>query len=198
MARLDTLVRRAVETIALLKRDKHELSARLAQVEELLEQERSNTRQRDKLFQSNKSEVDHFEGELTELKAVRQAQESLIAEQSGTITKLEEELTAIASKLAETEQLVVSGEVTSALQGALETKLLATSNERDEMRARLYQVEREAAGWVVTLNKEDAKKAEKAIDMIIKRIDQVEKRVGLSQKNGAVDATVEPEILTAD
>ncbi len=198
MARLDTLVRRAVETIALLKRDKHELSLRLVQLEELLEQERSNTRQRDKLFQSNKSEVDHFEGELNDLKAERQVQEGLIAEQTGTIAKLEEELTALATRLAETEQLASTRDTISAQKSELEAKLLAASNERDEMRARLYQVEREAAGWVVTLNKDDAKKAEKAIELIIKRIDQVEKRVGLSQKNGAVDATVAPEIITAD
>ncbi len=198
MARLDTLVRRAVETINLLKRDKQELTARVAQLDELLEQERSNTRQRDKLFQSNRSEVDHFAEEINELKTQRAGQDSLIVEQAESITKLEEELTEIATKLAEKEQLVIISEASSRDQTELESKLNAAARERDEMRAKVYQFECEAAGWAVTLTKEDAKKAEKAVDVIIKRIDQVEKRVGLHQKNGVAEPVLQPEIFNAE
>jgi chromosome segregation ATPase len=195
MARLDTLARRAIETINLLKRDKLELTVRVAQLDELLEQERSNTRQRDKLFQSNKSEVDQFTSEIAELKVERTEYAALITEQTDTIARLEEELTGIAGKLSEKEERAISNETLSVEQSKLIAKLNEVVQEREELRAKAEHLERETAGWAVTLNKEEAKKAEKALDVIIKRIDQVEKRVGQAQKNGSTAPELQPEIF---
>ena len=196
MMRLDILCRKAIDTITLLRREKEELSQRVQQLDELVEQERSNSKQRDKLFASSKSEREQHAAELTALLAKREEQESLLLEQLEVIAKLEDEVTLLAKRLdekeAEERSRMERVEASALGLQSLEEKLAEVQHERDELRAKVYGLEREAAGWALTFTKEEAKQASHAVDTILSRIDKVEKRSARLRKNGsAVDTDTE-------
>ena len=195
ITRLESLARNASDVLARATKEKHELEARVQDLTARLEQERSLYDQREKLFLSDKVESKSASAQVTELKrelkaleAKHEQQELRMQEQLTEIARLESALNASAEQLSErTVQLTernsrsskeLSEAATSlANLSLIEAKLSAVVNERDELKAKLHQHEREEARWVLKLTKDEALRATKAIDAVLDRVNRFEASV---------------------
>lgn len=182
LARLDELVRVSIQTIENLKQGKQELEQRLIEVTQLLDHERSNSEQRERLYASSEVETEERKKLVTSLSNKCEEQELLLREQLETIGRLESEVSNHAGELKKHEEIRrdLLGEITSVSNqsASTEVRIKQTASERDEYKNMLYQREREDAAWALKLTSEQRDAATGAIDELISRVEKIE--LGLS------------------
>jgi len=185
-SRLERVARDAAERINHLKQEKAALEHRLSDLEKLFEQERQNFEQRAALLNSVTTETEERSKAFEELNARLTDQERLLSEQIETISHLEGELETRRTQLLEqqTVETAWKGELAE-WQGKveqLEDRLKKTSDERDNLKSKLYDNERVAAQYVMHFTADDRDKATKAIDTLIDQLSVLETRATIANE----------------
>ncbi|GEM_PF-2087000 len=179
-ARLERVARDAVERIHHFKHEKQALERRLADLETLFTQERQNFEQRAALLSSMTSETTERSKAFEDLTARLNEQERLVSEQMETIAALNSELAQQTEKLREQESQGAGSrnEITEWRTKAeeLERRLQKATGEREALKSKLYEDERQAAQFVLHLTADDRDRAAKAIDSLIDQLSAIENR----------------------
>ena len=177
---LERVARDAAERIVQLKAEKFALERRLGDLETLFAQERQNFEQRAALLASVTSESEEHSKEFSDLNARLNDQDRLLNEQIETIARLESELENRTTALRDQSALETAWQTELAewktKVAHLEHRIEATNAERDSLRSKIYEDERENAQYILHLTSEDRDKAAKAIDSLIDQLSTIESR----------------------
>jgi chromosome segregation ATPase len=194
MMRFDQLAHRATTSLATLTKENAELKARIRELADQIEQERTIAQQNEKLFSSNKSEAAQHKAELLKLTEQLTQKESNVSEQSLRATRLEEELTATLARLSEHENSEKEGQGKSKNNEnqirVLEERLAADAIELQNLSKLLREKERESATWALKLTAEDAKLASTSLDALLKKLDAMELKLTKESLVSAAGAEV--------
>src|SRR6185312_728357 len=163
-----SLTRSAGDAIHALQQQKQEMITRVSELEELLDQERFNSTQRERLFESSQADVKARLAELEALNLKREDQHELAKEQMDAIERLKGELESAQTAIdqyeaAQNKKDETESELKSQIRN-LEERLTKVTHERDQLRADTYQNEREEAQWSLKFTEKDRRKAVEAID----------------------------------
>jgi chromosome segregation ATPase len=181
MMRFDQLAHRATTSLATLTKENAELKARIRELADQIEQERTIAQQNEKLFSSNKSEAAQHRAELLKLTEQLAQKEFEVSEQSLRATRLEEELTATLARLSERENSEKEGQGKSKNNEkqirALEERVAADAIELQNLSKQLHEKERESSSWAIKLSAEDSKLASTSLDALLKKIEMMEAKL---------------------
>lgn len=179
--RFDQLAHTVSSTISTLTREKKELEARAKELSELLEQERSIAKQREKLFSSNQGESEQHQTELNELRAKLKEHDALAKQKIQSISTLENELMTTRQRVEDQEnkervRLSESATLETDIAGLEKTLTLVTA-ERDALKNKLHTKENEDSTIGLKLSREEMKTAAKTLDLISKKLEGIEQKV---------------------
>jgi chromosome segregation ATPase len=181
ISKFERLARDAGETITALRQEKQGLDRRLADLTKLVEQERSNFKQKTALLTSFNLETEERAKTAEDLNRRLTEQEGLMTEQLETITRLESQLEQSSREFSKRDVLEAAGnqemEEWRAKVSQLEGRLANTQSERDSMKSELYEHERQEAHFALRLTPEDRDKAAKAIDTLLDQLTVMETRI---------------------
>lgn len=186
-SRLERTARNAAERITHLKEEKRALEGRLKDLEKLFSQERQNFDQRASLIESMKSENEERAKTFTELECRIDDSERLFNEQLATISKLESELAGRTFQIKDQQALETAWQAElnewKEKSSQLEDRISKLSSERDELRSKAYDNERQNAQYALRLTADEKESAAKALDALLDRVTLLEsKAIAVSEK----------------
>jgi chromosome segregation ATPase len=196
--KFERLAHDAIEHLDLLREERNDFEKKFKDLQRQIEDDRANSKHNEKLYESLQDDLKSQQAEIESLNAKRDEQEVILREQLQTIERLETELSGLSHKLSETDSSSSqrSGEVQElrAFITALEERLTRTGKERDEIREQLYTRERDDSQWAVKLTADEQRKAEKELDRLVNRIDEIERQITVADNGEAKKASSKKQV----
>lgn len=187
--KFERLAHDAIEHLELLREERNEFEKKFRDLQRQVDDDRANAKHNEKLYESLQDDLKSQQAEIDAMHSKRDEQESILREQLQTIERLETELSGISHKLSETDSSASqrNTEVAElkAYVATLEERLSRAGQERDEIREQLYARERDDAQWAVKLTADDQRKAEKELDKLVNRIDDIERQITVAESGEA-------------
>lgn len=194
--KFERLAHDAIEHLELLREERNDFEKKLRDLQRQVEDDRANSKHNEKLYESLQDDLKSQQAEIDSLNAKRDEQEAVVREQIQTIERLETELNGLSQRLSETDssasQRTTEVEELRTQVATLEERLAKTSSERDEIRQQLYSRERDDAQWAVKLTADEQRKAEKELDKLVGRIDELERQLTISESSDAKKSSTKP------
>jgi peptidoglycan hydrolase CwlO-like protein len=183
--KFERLAHDAIEHLELLREERNEFEKKFRDLQRQVDDDRANSKHNEKLYESLQEDLKSQQTEIDSLNAKRDEQQLILREQLQTIERLETELSGVSQKLNETDssssQRQSEVEELRTYIATLEERVARAGLERDELREQLYTRERDDSQWAVKLTADEQRKAEKELDKLVNRIDDIERQMTVSE-----------------
>ncbi len=187
--KFERLAHDAIEHLELLREERNEFEKKFRDLQRQVDDDRANAKHNEKLYESLQEDLKSQQAEIDSMHAKRDEQEAILRDQLQTIERLETELSGVSHRLNETDSSVSlrNSEVEElrVYITTLEERVTRAGQERDEIREQLYTRERDDSQWAVKLTPDDQRKAEKELDKLVNRIDDIERQMTVSENGEA-------------